>query len=109
MTDEAEVLTPHSPRWEEFIEQLDAALAENGCDAKTLRHAIAVMRKMGGVDIEATVDFLESHGGGCNCEIFLNVCTGDEKYLNDAIEKSMTAEERLDYERWVADMKGRLQ
>jgi hypothetical protein len=76
-----------SPRWDAFIEQLNAVLAEDGCagDASddTDCHAKAVMRDMGGVDIESSLDYFENHGGYCDCEIILNVATGDEKCLND--------------------------
>jgi hypothetical protein len=78
-----ETLTPESPRWEEFIEQLNAAPAEDGCagDASddTHCHAKVVMRDMGGVGIESNLAYFEDHGG----EIILNVATGDEKCLND--------------------------
>jgi hypothetical protein len=71
-----EVLTPESPRWEQFIAMLDIMLG-SGCDGDAgdlvHRHAKAVMTAMGGIDIEAGLDFFESRGGYCDCEILLNV------------------------------------
>lgn len=49
------VLTPDSPQWETFVKRLDATLAETGCAGGTNKdNAEAVMRDMGGVDIEAS-------------------------------------------------------
>jgi hypothetical protein len=69
-----EVLTPDSPRWNDFVGRLDAAIGEHGCAAGTNKdNAKAVMRDMGGIDIAATLAYFEDHGGGCDCEILLNV------------------------------------
>jgi hypothetical protein len=68
-----EVLTPDSPRWQTFVDELDQWLWD-GCRGGTNKdHAIAIMRKMGGIDIEASVAFFEANGGYCDCEIILNV------------------------------------
>jgi hypothetical protein len=72
-TETLEVLTPDSPRWETFVAQLDALLGARGCDAKSQRLATAIMRKMGGIDVEETLAYFEAHGGYCDCEILLNV------------------------------------
>ena len=69
-----EVLTPDSQRWEEFCEELDAAIAEYGCAAGTNKdNAKAVMRKMGSIDVEGSLAYFEDHGGYCDCEILMNV------------------------------------
>ena len=69
-----EVMTPESRRWKEFAKRLDRAIAERGCASGTnKRNAEAVMRDMGGIDIEASLDYFEDHGGYCDCEILLNV------------------------------------
>jgi hypothetical protein len=92
-----EVLTPESPRWEQFIEKLSAALAEDGCagDASddTHCHAKFIIRAMGGFDIESSLAYFEDHGGYCDCEIILNVATGNEKCLNDGPDVELTDEE----------------
>ena len=73
----AEVLTPESPRWEQFTGLLESTGSVWGCDGDAgdhvHRHAKAVMAAMGGIDIEATLAFFESRGGYCDCEILLNV------------------------------------
>jgi hypothetical protein len=73
----AEILTPESPRWEQFTDALDSMGRIWGCDGdrqgRVHRHAKAVMAAMGGIDIEATLAFFESRGGYCDCEILLNV------------------------------------
>jgi hypothetical protein len=72
MKQELEVLTPDSTRWEEFVELLDAAIAEYGCAAGTNKdNAISVMRDMGGIDVEASLEYFEDHGGYCDCEIII--------------------------------------
>ena len=50
------------------------ALGERGCAGGTNKdNAETVMRKMGGVNIEASLAYFEDHGGYCDCEILLNV------------------------------------
>jgi hypothetical protein len=72
-----EVLTPDSPLWEAFVEQLEAAIDENGCAAGTNKdNAIAVMDRMDGVDINGSLAYFEDHGGYCDCEILMNVDPG---------------------------------
>jgi hypothetical protein len=77
-----EILTPGSPRWEQFLDALDAMLGEKGCDGDGMgdfnpahihRHAKTVMRSMGNVDIAGSLAYFEAHGGYCDCEILLNV------------------------------------
>ena len=75
-----ETLTPKSARWDEFCNALDATLRIWGCDARTHRHAKDIMAKMGNVDIEASLEFFEEHGGYCDCEILLNVDTEHDAY-----------------------------
>ena len=70
-----EVLMPGGERWEEFCRRLCSAMdSSGGCAGGTNKdNAIAVMREMGGVEIEATLEYFEDHGGYCDCEILLNV------------------------------------
>ena len=70
----AEILTPESPRWEQFTDMLGSMeWCDGDAGAHVHRYAKAVMAAMGGIDIEATLAFFESHGGYCDCEILLNV------------------------------------
>ena len=67
---EAEIMTSEHPRWEEFIDRLTLKLRDSGCAAgvdKSL--AIAILKKMGGIDIPNSLIYFESHGGYCDCEI----------------------------------------
>ena len=87
-----EVMTPKSPRWDEFCDGLDKALGLLDCggdgtqlDRKTGKviplnpdwptHALTkrVLTLMRHVDVEASIDFYEQHGGCCDCEVMLNV------------------------------------
>jgi hypothetical protein len=68
-----EVLTPESPRWEQFTDMLLGSGCDGDAGDHVHRHAKAVMAAMGGIDIEATLAFFEDHGGYCDCEILLNV------------------------------------
>jgi hypothetical protein len=76
----SEILTPESPRWEEFCDALDAAVYTTGCKGdrgqskgKPHQHARKIMVEMGDVDIDKSLAFFEAHGGFCDCEILLNV------------------------------------
>jgi hypothetical protein len=80
----AEVLTPDSERWDVFTETLYLALFPDGNDNKGSKclgdsgpsvhyYAKEVMRDMGGIDIAASLEFFQAHGGHCDCEILYNV------------------------------------
>jgi Protein of unknown function (DUF2695) len=64
-----EVLTTESNRWDEFADRL---LADGRCDGDH-RYAKQIMNEMGNIDIPASIEFFEEHGGYCDCEILLNV------------------------------------
>jgi uncharacterized protein DUF2695 len=68
-----EILTPASPRWEEFVRAYDA-IPEDGpaCD-HSYRNAERIMAEMGDIDIPATLEYFRDHGGYCDCEIGMNV------------------------------------
>lgn len=74
-----EILTPDSPRWDEFANALSAI---GRCDGDGTgesnpglvhRYAKVVMTNMGNVDIAGSLAFFKEHGGYCDCEILLNV------------------------------------
>jgi hypothetical protein len=65
---------PGGERWEEFCRRLSSALDSRGCAGGTNKGcAEAVMREMGGIAIEESLEYFEDHGGYCDCEILLNV------------------------------------
>ena len=70
-------MTPKSPRWDQFCDELDEAVGLLGCGGDRARptHAVTkrVLTLMGHVDVEASIDFYEQHGGYCDCEVMLNV------------------------------------
>jgi hypothetical protein len=88
-----EILTPEHERWVEFTERLEGPegcnFQENPewpgtgmwqCDASEDRpKARAILERMGGFDIEATLDFFSEYGGHCDCEILFNVEDGVER------------------------------
>jgi hypothetical protein len=79
----AEILTPESGRWDTFTETLYLALFPDGDDKRTTclgdsgpgvhRYAKKIMKDMGDVDIAASLEFFQAHGGHCDCEILYNV------------------------------------
>jgi hypothetical protein len=79
-----EILTPASSRWGLFVRLLENSLTEgmpadtwrcgnDGSGGSKHRYAEAVMAELGGIDIAGTLEFFRQHGGGCDCEILLNV------------------------------------
>ena len=83
-----QAMTPNHSKWEEFIAELEGP---NGCNFKmpdpgdiksftwkcdnTINRplATAILEKIGGIDIPASMKFFELHGGFCDCEIVFNV------------------------------------
>jgi hypothetical protein len=81
-----EILATDSPRWDEFADALYEVTRIPGdpeawrCDGDNLqagnlayRYAKLVMTAMGNVDIPASIEFFQRHGGYCDCEILFNV------------------------------------
>ncbi len=90
-----EILTPESPRWEEFADALSEAMDWNAeswlCDGDGTgksdpklvhRYAKAVMARMGNVDIAGSIEFFRDHGGFCDCEILFNVDRTEKETCN---------------------------
>jgi hypothetical protein len=87
-------MTPGHPRWGEFVDRLIAGLAGpeaaapllsdeawsavvRGCNSRytdrpPFETTQAVLANME-MDVEASLDFFEDHGGRCDCTILLNV------------------------------------
>ncbi len=77
-------MTKDHPRWEEFLDRL---VGPEGCnfredaDGKVVQDccgvyqplAIRILKKMGGIDIPASIEYFEENGGFCDCEILFNV------------------------------------
>jgi Protein of unknown function (DUF2695) len=56
-----------------FVELLEEAVEEHGCDAETQRLARTILHAMPGIDVEESLNWMESCAGFCDCEILLNV------------------------------------
>jgi hypothetical protein len=80
------ILTPASSRWSEFVAALyreivtynDGATLEWRCtgdqdDLNRHRGTRAVLARMGGIDIEATLAGFDAYGGGCDCRVLSEV------------------------------------
>lgn len=86
---QAMVMTPHHPRWQEFVERLEGPEGCNfreddegktiwNCSSETDKPlATAILRKMPDVDLEASLMYFHQHGGHCDCEILFNVDQGE--------------------------------
>lgn len=85
-------MTPDNPRWEEFVRRLEGPegcdfQCDTGPDGKpdldTVRwscgggydksKAEAILRDMGGIDVEGSLAYFEERGGHCDCEILFNI------------------------------------
>ena len=79
------VMNPLHPRWREFLKQLEGP---QGCNFKENKDgpitwrcnggrdksfAIAIMQRMEDVAIEESLDYFETNGGHCDCEILFNL------------------------------------
>lgn len=74
------VMDMDNERWEEFLELLDKEMNRDdfteACDSTTNKpNARRALVRMGltSDEIVETFEFLESRGGYCDCEIFLNI------------------------------------
>ncbi len=80
-----EVMTPDHLRWNEFLEalcdknHLDApdVSGTTKCD-NTHQHTRAILKEMGGFNIEETIKFFEGSGSFCDCEVVFNVDQGSD-------------------------------
>ena len=67
-----EILTPTSPRWNEFLGQLSVAVLLAGCKPG-FDYAERIMDAMGAINIPESLTYFQQHGGYCDIEILLNV------------------------------------
>lgn len=90
-----QVLTVDHFRWWEFYEKL---AGEEGCNFRSENDengaertvwncsssverpfCRAILEKMGGIDVEATLDYFGEHGGHCDCEVVFNVAPDEDE------------------------------
>lgn len=70
------VMDMDNERWDDFLEILSSEIDGKACDSTTKKpHAHRALVRMGltSDEIAETFEFLESRGGYCDCEIFLNI------------------------------------
>lgn len=79
-------MNPNNKRWNEFIERLSSREGCNfrgkhlnykwDCSAKKDRpFATNILKKMGNIDIDKTMEFFDDNHGHCDCEIIFNVAS----------------------------------
>jgi hypothetical protein len=79
------LMNPQHARWQEFVTRLEGP---EGCNfrkdksgqitwkcegGRDKRLAIAILRQMADIDLDASVNYFESNSGYCDCEILFNV------------------------------------
>lgn len=69
----AEIMTPGNPRWEEFAERLRELDECDLVDGEGFEFTEVILRKMGSVDIPATLEYFLDRGRRCDFEILLNI------------------------------------
>lgn len=94
MTD---IMTPEHPRWQEFCEMLEGPEYCNfheevpgnintfsfTCDnSKNRPFARAILEKMGGFNVDASLDAIYRLGGHCDCEILFNADPDDDDIVD---------------------------
>lgn len=92
-----QTLTPEHPFFENFCRRLSDALGgPEGCQGDH-GASIEALNTLPNVDIDGSLKWFTQHGGGCDCEVMLNiVCNLDDLFgpaeqCNDAKQRS-TAE-----------------
>lgn len=86
------IIDPQHPRWDEFIGKLDSVIRTvRDCDT-TNRRSREILTEMGGFDVEASLDYLASEGGYCDCEVFMNVLPREhDRKIGVVVENVETA------------------
>ncbi len=65
------IMSPTHPRWSEFAARL-RELQPARCD-HTFQRTRRVLEEIEGADVEKSLEYFESEGGFCDCEVILNV------------------------------------
>jgi hypothetical protein len=65
-----EILTPNHARWGEFVEQM--MNSKSSCD-NTFKLTGAILYEMHDIDVQGTLEYFESNGCYCDCEVILNI------------------------------------
>lgn len=67
-------MNPDDPNWDDFCERLSDELDSDEHDGCHTDHRLstAILATMN-YDVPSSLAYFEQHGGGCDCEILLNV------------------------------------
>ena len=70
-----EILTKENIRLAEFTRYLYEALGDpDNCNCKNdFTHTERILKNMGGIDIEGTIEYFEQNSAFCDCEIIFNI------------------------------------
>jgi hypothetical protein len=70
------ILTPEHIYWDVFCREfLEMLLSDNGsnpyceCQDDLLRHSKEVLKSIGDIDIEGTLEFFKNYGVYCDCDV----------------------------------------
>ena len=69
-----EIVDPDHERWNDFVEAL--LYRFEGCDA-THKTSRAILQEMPGINVDGTLQFFESQGGFCDCDVLFYVVAGN--------------------------------
>ena len=102
---EKQTLTGIHTRWPDFVMTLNKGLnlrQENGrdkwdCDGD-LSKSKKILESMESIDIPATIEFLRSKGGGCDCEVMINVDPEYHDYWEAQYAKDEAKDEEISTE-----------
>jgi len=69
------ILANDDVKFEEFCGRLSEAIENDGCDSETLLLSDYILRThYPEYDTEGTIEYFQSKGGYCDCEVLFNVC-----------------------------------
>ena len=77
-------MTPEHPRWQEFVDKLEGSegcnfrkdetekIVWNCSDEDNHAKSRRILASMG-VEVDKSIEFFQTHGGHCDCEVLFNV------------------------------------
>jgi len=75
------VMTPQHPRWCEFGVKMQEAISPYGPWDHTTGTAVEILNTMEGIDIPASLEYFEQHGGYDDVEIIMNVIIPSAEFI----------------------------
>jgi hypothetical protein len=106
------IMSPESPRWDEFCDRLEGP---EGCNIRETHNGQVlwtcnstyvftrkILKRMGNIDVDASLAYFAAHGGYCDCEILTNIAAEASKIT---IANGMAAEPTQSFEGGAAERK----